>query len=117
MRCRIPWIAGITILCAMLAGHGLAQSSGTPQAEDAKRAAKVIRSAKSGPWSAPDTWEGGKVPSGGSVVQIRTAHTVLYDLQMKDDLPFRAVQVAGTLRFAPDRDTSLWTQLLRIQPG
>ena len=37
----------------------------------------VVRSAKSGAWSAPATWEGGKVPSAGAKVQIRTGHGIL----------------------------------------
>src|SRR5437588_473689 len=77
--------------------------------------APVTRSAKSGPWSAPATWEGGKVPGAGARVLIRTGHRVVYDL--KSDRAIRAVNVAGTLSFAPDRDTRLDVGLLKIQPG
>jgi len=41
---------------------------------------KVIRSARSGPWSAGATWEGGKTPGTGVKVQIREGHTIVYDV-------------------------------------
>ncbi len=44
----------------------------------------VLRSARSGPWSAPATWEGGKVPAAGSRVLIRTGHRVVYDMMTED---------------------------------
>jgi hypothetical protein len=75
----------------------------------------VIRSARSGPWSAPTTWEGANVPGAGSRVLIRTGHSVLYDVS--SDAPLRVVQVAGALRFAADRDTRLDVGLLKVQPG
>src|SRR6266540_4152583 len=65
----------------------------------------IVRSAQSGPWSAPATWERGKVPTAGAKVQIRTGHTVTYDL--KSDQVIRSVHVAGTLTFARDKDTRL----------
>ena len=68
-----------------------------------------------GPWSAPATWEGGKVPAAGSRVQIRPGHTVTYDL--KSDRVIRSIHVAGTLRFAHDKDTRLDVGLIKIQPG
>src|SRR5262249_31450715 len=74
----------------------------------------VLRSAKSGPWSAPATWDGGKVPGSGARVQIRPGHTVTYDL--KAGPAIRAVQVAGTLTFARDRGTTLEVGVINIQP-
>jgi hypothetical protein len=74
-----------------------------------------IRSAQSGQWSAPATWEGGQVPADGSRVQICTGHTVTYDL--KSNRVIRSIHVAGTLRFAHDRDTRLDVGLMKIQPG
>ncbi len=76
---------------------------------------KPIRSAGNGSWSATATWEGGKVPAVGANVQIRTGHTVLYDVQ--SDAALRVVHVAGTLRFASDRDTRLDVCVLKIQAG
>jgi hypothetical protein len=78
-------------------------------------AAELLRSAKSGPWSAASTWEGGKVPAGGARVQVRTGHVVVYD--MKSDDVIRSVHVAGRLTFAADRDTLLNVGLIKIQPG
>jgi hypothetical protein len=77
--------------------------------------APIIRSVKSGPWSDGATWSTGQVPPAGSSVQIRTGHTVVYDRDSADAL--RAVFVAGTLRFARDRNTRLGVGLLKIQPG
>jgi hypothetical protein len=75
----------------------------------------LIRSGRSGPWSAPATWEGGQVPGAGARVQVRTGHTVTYDL--KSNRVIRSVHVAGTLRFSPDRDTRLDVGLIKVQPG
>src|SRR6516164_9239134 len=65
----------------------------------------LVRSARTGPWSAPATWEGNKVPGAGVRVQVRTGHTVTYDL--KSDQVLRSIHVAGTLSFSPDKDTRL----------
>src|SRR4051812_44377824 len=75
----------------------------------------LIRSAKSGIWSNPATWEGSKVPAAGARVQVRAGHTVRYDAASDDVL--RSVHVAGVLSFAPDRNTRLNVGLLKIQPG
>jgi hypothetical protein len=48
-------------------------------------------------------------------VQVRQGHTVTYDL--KSDRVIRSLHVAGTLRFAQDRDTRLDVGLIKIQPG
>ena len=77
--------------------------------------APLVRSAQSGPWSAPSTWSDGKIPSAGAKVQIRTGHTVIYDVNSTQAI--RAIFVAGTLSFARDRDTRLDVGLLKIQPG
>jgi len=76
---------------------------------------ELIRSAHSGPWSAPATWEGGKLPAAGSRVQIRQGHTVIYD--MESDRLIRSIHVAGTLRFSHDKSTRLDVGLIKIQPG
>src|SRR5262245_30694566 len=55
----------------------------------------IVRSARSGPWSAPATWEGGKVPTAGARVLIRTGHRVVYDV--RSDRALRSIHVAGTL--------------------
>ncbi|AMV25711.1 G8 domain protein [Gemmata sp. SH-PL17] len=75
----------------------------------------LVRSAASGAWSDGKTWEGGKVPGAGARVQIRTGHTVTFDV--KADAVIRSIHVAGTLTFARDRDTALNVGLIKIQPG
>ncbi|MCI0360113.1 MAG: G8 domain-containing protein, partial [Planctomycetaceae bacterium] len=73
----------------------------------------VIRSAKSGPWSAGATWEGGQVPGAGARVMVASSHTVTYDVS--SDAVIRAINVSGTLAFARDRDTLLNTGLIKIE--
>jgi hypothetical protein len=61
------------------------------------------------------TWAGGRVPAAGVRVQIREGHRVVYDVT--SDVVIRSVHVAGTMTFAPDRDTRLNVGLLKVQPG
>ena len=72
---------------------------------------------QNGSWSAPATWEGGKVPGAGARVQIRTGHVVTYDMSDEKAAAIRSIHVAGTLTFARDRDTRLCVGLIKIQPG
>src|SRR4029079_12503089 len=81
----------------------------------ARAAEVVVRSARSGPWSAAATWEGTQIPAAGARVLIRPGHTVLYDVD--SETAIRGVQVGGTLTFARDRNTLLNVGLLRIAPG
>jgi hypothetical protein len=74
-----------------------------------------VRSAHSGAWSDPATWEGGAVPGAGARVQIRPGHAVTYNVA--SDRPIRSVCVGGALRFDPDKDTRLDVGLLKVQPG
>src|SRR5262249_18332425 len=90
-------------------------SPGLHAAEKPGSGAPMVRSARSGPWSAPATWEGSKVPAAGSRVQVRQGHTVAYDV--KSDRVLRSVHVAGTLRFLHGRDTPLGVGLIKIRPG
>lgn len=75
----------------------------------------VVRSAKTGLWSAGETWEGGKVPTSGVKVQIRPEHVVTYDVQAADELVIRSLHIAGTLRFATDKSTQLNAGLIKIE--
>src|SRR3954454_15696299 len=72
----------------------------------------LIRSAKSGKWSAKETWDLGRVPKAGDRVVIRAGHRVGYDVASEDVI--RLVQVAGTLEFARDRTTRLEAGLIAI---
>jgi hypothetical protein len=58
----------------------------------------LVQSAGSGSWSAPTTWEGGTIPTAGARVQIRSGHTVRYDVI--STAVIRSIHVAGTLSFA-----------------
>jgi hypothetical protein len=80
-----------------------------------QEAADEIRSAQSGPWSAPATWEKGRMPAAGNRVRVREGHRVVYDI--KSERAFRSVLISGTLSFAPDRDTRLDVGLINIQAG
>jgi G8 domain len=111
---RVSFLALIALTLTTMAGSpasAVEQPQGTPK----KPAAGLIRSARSGPWSAATTWTGGKVPGAGARVQVREGHTVLYDVQSEQ--PIRMVHVAGTLTFARDRDTRLDVGLIKVQPG
>src|SRR5258708_23414674 len=77
----------------------------------------LVRSAKSGAWSEPSTWEAGKVPAAGVKVQIREGHTVTYDVQSPEALVIRSLHIAGTLTFAPDKSTQLNAGLVKIEAG
>jgi len=98
-------LAAAAILLASSTGHVTAQ----------ERRANVMTTARSGNWSDPATWTSNKVPGTGARVQIKPGHVVIYDRDA--DTVLRAVHVAGTLRFARDRDTQLCAGLITVQPG
>ncbi len=75
----------------------------------------TVRTAHSGRWSDPNTWTERRVPASGDCVQVRTGHTVVYDVL--SDQALRVVHVAGTLTFARDRSTRMDVGLLKIEPG
>jgi hypothetical protein len=86
-----------------------------PSFQAAASTPRLVRSAQSGPWSAPTTWEGGKVPSAGVQVLVKKGHTVSYDVQAKELI--RSLHISGMLTFEPDRDTLLEVGLIKIQHG
>src|SRR5687767_5465097 len=49
------------------------------------------RTATSGNWSDPKTWESGRAPRAGDFVQVRSNHFVVYDVQ--SDAALRMVHV------------------------
>lgn len=100
-------------LIAGFVGHTLRVDATEPTGDGPKP--PLVRSARSGLWSAPSTWEGGKTPSAGVRVQIRTGHIVTYDV--KSEQVIRSIHVAGTLTFARDKDTRLGVGLIKIQAG
>ncbi|HYT94036.1 MAG TPA: G8 domain-containing protein, partial [Gemmataceae bacterium] len=113
---RLTHHATVALLLFTLAPAGDSPGSAAEQGKAAPtQLLPLIRSARSGPWSAPQTWEGGKVPAALARVQIRQGHRVVYDLRSDDVMRF--VHIAGTLTFAADRDTRLNVGLIKIQAG
>jgi uncharacterized protein (TIGR03067 family) len=105
-------VIGLSIVCTA----ALSLRGDEPRKPAPAAAAPVLtRSAQSGPWSSPDTWEGKKVPEAGARVQVRAGHTVTYDIA--SDRVIRSIHVAGTLTFARNRDTRLDVGLIKIQAG
>jgi len=74
-----------------------------------------VRSARTGKWSDPNTWMNRHVPRAGDLVQVRSGHTVTYDVDSTAVL--RVLHVAGTLTFARERPTRLNVGLLKVAPG
>lgn len=72
----------------------------------------AVFSKQSGPWSASETWESGRIPERGEQVVIRSGHVVKYDLE--SNTVYRLVQIAGTLEFAKDRSTLLNAGLVSL---
>src|SRR5438445_9478232 len=110
MTCRMTQRP--TPAAALLAAVAMAVLLGTGARAETR---DLIRSARSGAWSAPSTWEGHHVPTAGDRVQIRAGNRVTYDVS--SDQAIRSIHVAGTLAFASDRDTRLDVGLIKIQPG
>src|SRR6516165_6525733 len=81
--------------------------------DKADKAGFTLRSVKSGPWSAPETWDARRVPKEGDRILIGPKTKVLFDV----DSPavIRYLQVAGVLSFARDRSTTLNVGVVTIQ--
>jgi hypothetical protein len=104
--------AAVLALVAVSAGAGAVAD---PQDARPEHSPALIRSARSGSWSSPSTWESGRVPGAFARVQIRSGHSVRYDLN--SDQAIRSIHIAGRLTFARDRDTLLNVGLIKIQAG
>jgi hypothetical protein len=68
-----------------------------------------------GDWSDPATWESGTVPTDGADVSIPSGVTVTVASRLSARLKY--VEVAGTLRHAPDRDTRLRAETVHTMSG
>src|SRR4051812_2027946 len=112
MRMTTHWLKFLAAVPLLTLALWLAATGNAQLAAAEKTPARLIHSTRSGPWSAPATWEGGKLPAASSRVQVRQGHAVTYDL--KSDQVIRSIHVAGTLRFAYDRDTRLDVGLIKI---
>ena len=73
------------------------------------------RSVKSGAWSDAATWANRRAPKAGDRVQVRSTHTVVYDVASTDAI--RMIHVAGTLAFSREKSTRLEVGLIKIEPG
>ncbi len=73
------------------------------------------RSEKSGAWSDAATWANRRAPKAGDRVQVRSTHTVVYDVASTDAI--RMIHVAGTLAFSREKSTRLEVGLIKIEPG
>ncbi len=108
-------LLGALLLAIPDSAGNLCFAAENPQGVAEKSPAGLIRSAQSGPWSAPATWEWSKVPGAAARVQIREGHVVVYDV--KSEQAIRSVHVGGTLTFAREKDTRPDVGLIKIQPG
>lgn len=88
---------------------------GLPASHTCLAAEDWIRTAKSGPWSAGATWEGGAVPGAGARVHVLAGHRVTYDVD--SDAALRALSISGVVTFARQQPTRLDVGVLKIQPG
>lgn len=100
------WIA-ISLCCLLL------RSPAETRADDP--VVFQARSVCSGAWSEAQTWEQGRIPQAGDRVQIRTSHSVVYDVH--SDAALRFVHVAGSLIFSREKSTLLDVGLLKVEPG
>jgi len=60
---------------------------------------------RSGDWSDPDTWEGGRVPGAEAKVHIPEDLEIVYDVE--SDTPLHTVRVDGILTWARQQDTTM----------
>ena len=109
MKMETRLIAAFTIAMFVAMTVGMLPASAGHETDESA----VVRSAKSGLWSAPASWEGGKVPAAGARVLIRAGHRIVYDLHSEQAI--RGINVAGILSFATDKDTRLDVGLIKIQ--
>jgi len=100
VRCALAWLA---VAFSLVAESRADEPADYP----------LVRSARSGAWSDPGTWDQARVPVTGDRVLVRAGHDVVYDVV--STAVIRVVKVAGALRFDPDRDTRLDVGLLRVE--
>ncbi|MDB6154378.1 MAG: hypothetical protein JWL90_2831 [Chthoniobacteraceae bacterium] len=72
-----------------------------------------LKSVRSGMWSDARTWEPARVPAQGERVLVSSRTQVTYDSESEQVI--RLIQVAGELKFARDRNTTLNAGLVKVQ--
>lgn len=102
---RRQFITGLTAGAVVLRANANPLTSFSAEADR-------IRSARSGPWSSPATWESNRVPQQGDFVQILPGHEVTYNVE--SDRAIRMLHILGALTFARDRNTRLDVGLIKI---
>ena len=78
------------------------------------RANPTHKAVKSGAWSDPNTWQGGKVPPTGATVLIDKGQTVVYD--QVSDVEIKTIAIKGNLKFATSKDTQLKVETIINAP-
>jgi hypothetical protein len=109
MTCLLRRTLAALALCLVLSGTASsAEEKPAPGKTDF-----TIRSVRSGSWSAPDTWAPARIPGAGDRVLIGRKTRVVYDRDRTE--PIRYLQIAGTLTFARDRNTTLEVGVVTVQ--
>ncbi|MEL6640194.1 MAG: G8 domain-containing protein [Pseudomonadota bacterium] len=70
---------------------------------------------KSGDWSDPSTWEGGRVPGSEAKVHVPEGVSVVYDVD--SDVPLDTVRVDGHLTWATDQHTEMLVETIVTSHG
>lgn len=65
---------------------------------------------RSGDWSDPSTWEGGRVPGAEAQVYIPAGTQVIYDVD--SEVPLATVRVDGHLKFSTSQDTNMLVETI-----
>src|SRR5262245_65897727 len=95
MRTKFNCLSVVSAALVLFVGGAVGFAFPSEGAGESREADVVplVRTARSGLWSALATWEGGKLRAAGAKVQIRTGHTATYDLSSGQAI--RAIHVDG----------------------
>lgn len=77
--------------------------------------ATTVNSAASGNWSSGSTWSGGVAPAAGTIVRIRSGHTVTVDTTISNEFLVVSVENGGTLQHSVSANTELRTRELLVR--
>jgi hypothetical protein len=77
----------------------------------------TITSTRNGPWSDPNTWSAGRVPTTGDVVSIGFNTTVTYDVVSQAVLQSITIQSGATLAFQANVNTLVIAANYLVLPG
>jgi len=84
-------------------------------ASTASSSETTFTAAKDGNWSDPATWKNGSTPTDGSDVSIPAGVTVTIAGRITTRIKY--LNVAGTLRHAPDQDSKLRVETIETESG